>query len=63
MITFIFVAMTLNREQDMLDILVDISGIFYVSIIEIYDKDEKTLRHAALDIMRRKSIKTFKIFL
>lgn len=52
----------LNREQDMLDILVDISGIFYVSIIEIYDKDEKTLRHAALDIMRRKSIKTFKIF-
>ncbi|MGE4341791.1 MAG: tRNA uracil 4-sulfurtransferase ThiI [Bacilli bacterium] len=52
----------LNREQDMLDILVDISGIFYVSIIEIYDKDEKTLRHAALDIMRRKTIKTFKIF-
>jgi thiamine biosynthesis protein ThiI len=51
-----------NREQDMLDILVDISGIFYVSIIEIYDKDEKTLRHAALDIMRRKTIKTFKIF-
>ena len=52
----------LNREQDMLDILVDISGIFYVSIIEIYEKDEKTLRHAALDIMRRKTIKTFKIF-
>ncbi|HKM02778.1 MAG TPA: tRNA uracil 4-sulfurtransferase ThiI [Bacilli bacterium] len=52
----------LSKEQELLDILVDISGIFYVSIIEIYPRDEETLKVAALDIVRRAEGKTFKIF-
>ncbi len=48
-------------EQQIIDILVDISGIYYVSIIEIYPTDELSLRSAALDIIKRQSGHTFKI--
>lgn len=52
----------LVHEKEIVEILLDISGIFYISVIEIYDKDEKTLRYAALDIIKRKNGSTFKIF-
>jgi len=51
----------LEQEQYIVDILIDISGIYYVSIIEIYSRDEDSIKSAALSILKRKAIQTFKV--
>ena len=52
----------LNKEREIIDLLVDISGIYYINIIEIYQRDKVALIEAALDILARKVGKTFKVF-
>lgn len=48
-------------EMLIIHILADISGIYYINVIEIYEKDLAIFLEAGLSIMKRKSGKTFKI--
>lgn len=50
-----------SYEQEIIDILVDISGIYYVSIIEVYPRDIEVMKKAGLDIIKRQAGQTFKI--
>lgn len=51
----------LDNEQKIVEILKDISGIYYVSIVELYPRDIEAMEEAALHVMRQQKGATFKV--
>lgn len=51
----------LEKEAEIVKILVDISGIYYVSVIEKYPADIEAMKEAAVKVMNAQKGNTFKI--